>query len=110
MHAAVAYITTGIQFCSGSAPARYCIIIRFRKPLWANVYALSKLLLVYHTPIQVGHLQDTRRRRDGVKQLPALPFRKKSGLQVYKIPLIYNGCTRKGVFQLTALAQANPGP
>ena len=49
MHAIVACITTGIQFRSGAAPARYCVIARFLKPLWANVYVLSILSLVYYT-------------------------------------------------------------
>ena len=95
MHAIVACITTGIQFRSGTAPARYCVIARFLKPLWANVYVLSILSLVYYTPIQVDHHRDTRRRRDGVKQLLCLPFPLESKERMVdcwclKIPLRYN--------------------
>ena len=33
---------------------------------------ILSLVYIYHTPIQVDHHRDTRRRRDGVKQLVAL--------------------------------------
>ena len=107
-----------IQFRSSAARVWYCAIAGFPKALVGKaVYVLSILLQVYHTPIQVDCHRDTRRRRDGGKQsrMPCLPFPLDStdrmvDCRCLKIPLMYNGYTQKGAFQLTALEQVKLGP